>query len=77
MEEAEDSNVSYRLNREMTGIWAWFGRKWESKWFRWGVYALAALLIFISLFWLLFVRNLPNADGLLEYESLPQCQWNW
>jgi len=69
MEDVEDNNVSYRLNREMTGIWAWFGKKWEIKWFRWGVYAFAAFLIFIALFWLLFVRNLPNADGLLEYES--------
>lgn len=69
MEETDDSNVSYRLNREMTGLWAWVAKRWESRWFRWGIYLLLAALLFIVLFWALFVRNLPNADGLIEYES--------
>ncbi len=69
MEEAENNNVSYRLTREMTGAWAWLKKRWEGKWFRWGVYALGLLLLVMLLFWALFVRNLPDAERLLEYES--------
>ncbi len=69
MEDVENNNVSYRLNREMSGIGAWFRKRWENRWFRWGTYALLALLLFVIVFWFLFVRNLPDAKGLLEYES--------
>lgn len=69
MEDTEDNNISYRLNREMSGISAWLRKRWESRWVRWGMYALLALILCVAIFWLLFVRNLPDAEGLLEYES--------
>ncbi|MEE9432703.1 MAG: transglycosylase domain-containing protein [Sphingorhabdus sp.] len=69
MEEAENTNVSYRLTREMTGAWAWLQRKWAVRWFRWCIYALGLLLLFSLLFWAFFIRNLPDAKRLLEYES--------
>ena len=69
MEEVENTNVSYRLTREMTGAWAWLQRRWESKWFRWAIYALGIFILAMLLFWVFFVRTLPDAKRLLEYES--------
>ena len=69
MEEAENTNISYRLNREMTGAWAWLQKKWESRWFRRATYLLGAVLLLLLLFWAFLIRTLPDADRLVEYES--------
>ncbi len=62
-------NVSFRIRREAGGAAAWARTAWsERKWFRWGVIASAAGLLFIILFWTLIAWNLPDAKRLLNYE---------
>ena len=42
----------------------WWGRRWV----RWLTYAAGLLLLFWAAIWLLFARDLPSAQKLLEYE---------
>ena len=65
----EPTAVSYKLKREAEGfIGKWQGW-WQSKRFRLATYAVGALILFLMLFWVLFARNLPDAEALIEYES--------
>jgi penicillin-binding protein 1A len=65
----EPTNVSYRLKRDVDGFVGRWQGWWQMKRFRWGTYAVGALLVFLLLFWALFARNLPDADALIEYQS--------
>ncbi|APG63617.1 penicillin-binding protein [Sphingorhabdus lutea] len=72
MEETAPDNVKYRLLRDAGNFKFWFAKKWQSLWFRRAIYALSAFLVFLIIFWALFVRNLPDADQLVDYEpALP------
>ncbi len=63
------SNISYKLRRDVDGfIGRWQGW-WQSKWFRRAIYAFGAFLLFILLIWVVIGRNLPDAEALVEYES--------
>ena len=65
----EPTAISYRLKREAEGfIGKWQGW-WQSKRFRRATYAVGAFVVFLMLFWVLFARNLPDAEALIEYES--------
>ena len=65
----EPTAISYRLKREAEGfIGKWKGW-WQSKRFRLATYAVGAFILFLMLFWVLFARNLPDAEALIEYES--------
>jgi len=65
----EPTAVSYKLKREAEGfIGKWQGW-WQSKRFRLATYAVGALILLLMLFWVLFARNLPDAEALIEYES--------
>ena len=65
----EPTAISYRLKREAEGfIGKWQGW-WQSKRFRRATYAVGAFVMFLTLFWVLFARNLPDAEALIEYES--------
>ena len=65
----EPTAISYRLKREAEGfIGKWQGW-WQSKRFRRATYAVGAFVLFLMLFWVLFARNLPDAEALIEYES--------
>ena len=65
----EPTAISYRLKREAEGfIGKWQGW-WQSKRFRRATYAVSAFVLFLLLFWVLFARNLPDAEALIEYES--------
>ena len=65
----EPTAISYRLKREAEGfIGKWQGW-WQSKRFRRATYAVGAFVMFLTLFWMLFARNLPDAEALIEYES--------
>ena len=65
----EPTAISYRLKREAEGfIGKWQGW-WQSKRFRRATYAVGAFVLFLLLFWVLFARNLPDAEALIEYES--------
>ncbi len=69
MDETEPTNISYRLTRSAGGAWERLQLYWQGKWFRYAVYALAALLVGWLLLWVVLLRNLPDAEALIEYQS--------
>ena len=69
MEETEPTNISYKLTRSAGGMWEKLQLYWQRTWFRRAVYALAAVLLGWLLLWILLLRNLPDAEALVEYQS--------
>ncbi len=65
----EPTAISYRLKREAEGFIGKWRVWWQSKRFRRATYAAGAFVLFLMLFWVLFARNLPDAEALIEYES--------
>jgi penicillin-binding protein 1A len=65
----EPTAISYRLKREAEGFIDQWKGWWQSKRFRRATYAVGAFILFLMLFWVLFARNLPDAEELIEYES--------
>lgn len=65
----EPTAISYRLKREAEGFIGQWQVWWQSKRFRRATYAVGAFILFLMLFWVLFARNLPDAEALIEYES--------
>lgn len=65
----EPTAISYRLKREAEGFIGQWQGWWQSKRFRRATYAVGAFVLFLMLFWVLFARNLPDAEALIEYES--------
>ncbi len=65
----ERTAISYRLKREAEGFIGQWQIWWQSKRFRRATYAVGAFILFLMLFWVLFARNLPDAEALIEYES--------
>lgn len=65
----QPNNISYRLKRDAGGLIARWRGWWQNRQFRIGTYVAGALFLFLLLFWVLFARNLPDADALIEYES--------
>jgi penicillin-binding protein 1A len=65
----EPTAVSYRLKREAEGFIDQWQGWWQSKRFRRATYAVGAFVLFLIFFWVLFARNLPDAEALIEYES--------
>lgn len=61
--------VRYTIRRFAGGAASWFKNLWNTKWwFRPFLYALVALLIALTAFWIFLTRDLPSADKLLDYE---------
>jgi penicillin-binding protein 1A len=69
MDETAPTNVSYKLTRSAGGLWERLQVYWQRRWFRWASYLLGAALLFWLLLWAFVIRNLPDAEGLLEYQS--------
>ncbi|GAA3728417.1 penicillin-binding protein 1A [Sphingorhabdus rigui] len=65
----EPTAISYRLKREAEGFIGKWQVWWQSKRFRRATYGVGAFVLFLMLFWVLFARNLPDAEALIEYES--------
>ena len=65
----EPTAISYRLKREAEGFIGQWQVWWQSKRFRRATYGVGAFVLFLMLFWVLFARNLPDAEALIEYES--------
>ncbi len=63
------TNISYKLRRDVDGFIGRWKNWWQSKWFRRATYAFGALLLFMLLIWAVIGRNLPDAEALVEYES--------
>jgi penicillin-binding protein 1A len=69
MDETEPTNVSYKLTRSAGGLWERLQLYWQRKWFRRAMYALLLLLFGWLLLWIFLLRNLPDAEALIEYQS--------
>jgi penicillin-binding protein 1A len=69
MDEAEPTNISYKLTRSAGGLWEKWQLYWQGKWFRRATYALGALLFLWLLLYIFLLRNLPDAEALVEYQS--------
>jgi penicillin-binding protein 1A len=63
------TTISYRLKREAEDFVTRWQGWWQSKRFRLATYAAGALFLLLLIFWVLFARNLPDAEALIEYES--------
>lgn len=68
MVEAEETNLRFKLQRNAGGIAAFFHKLWRQWWFRLFAWSFGAAMVLLLFIWLIFARNLPNADALLEYE---------
>ena len=69
MDEIEPTNISYKLTRDVGGVWEKLQKMWLRKWFRMASYVIGAGLVFWLLIWVFVIRNLPNAEALAEYQS--------
>ncbi len=69
IENAEGEGAHYRVRRDARGAFRNFVSVWRQKrWLRWTSYLLGALLAFWLIAWLVFLRTLPDAGQLLDYE---------
>ncbi len=68
VEASEPASFSLRLKRETSGALAWWRRNWGKRWFRLLAYAGVALLIGYAAVWLIFARDLPDAEKLKTYQ---------
>ncbi|MEZ5709477.1 MAG: PBP1A family penicillin-binding protein [Blastomonas sp.] len=68
MEETESDNITYRLKREAGGIAERLGELWQKRWFK--ILAVLAGLALLGwlLIWIIFARDLPSAESLIDYE---------
>jgi penicillin-binding protein 1A len=69
MEESAPTQVSYKLTRSAGGAWERLQVFWQKKWFRLASYAVGTLLFFLLMLWVFVLRNLPDANALIEYDS--------
>jgi len=65
----QPNNFRYRLKRDAGGVILRWRGWWQNRQFRIATYVASALFVFLLLFWILFARNLPDAEALIEYES--------
>jgi len=72
MTEATETDMNVKLRREATGFIAGARRILGKRRYRWPLYLLIVTLIGIFAFWMAFMRDLPSAESLLDYEpALP------
>lgn len=67
-----ESQFSYRIRRRVEETGSAVARLWSERWFRRTAYGVGGILLAFLAFWLVFARDLPNAEALAEYEpALP------
>lgn len=72
MTEATEPDMNVKLRREATGFLAGVRRILGKRRYRWPLYLLIVALIAMFAFWMTFMRDLPSAESLLDYEpALP------
>jgi penicillin-binding protein 1A len=69
MDDSEPNNISYKLTRSAGGLWEKFQLYWQRKWFRRAMVAVGFVMLGWLLLWALLLRNLPDAEALIEYQS--------
>ncbi|MET1754790.1 transglycosylase domain-containing protein [Novosphingobium sp. RD2P27] len=67
--EPEAEDFTYRIRRETGGVFRAVGAQWRGRpWLRRFAYLGVALLIALSVFWVILTRDLPSTDKLLDYQ---------
>jgi len=68
MEDTDSDNLTYKLERETNSFRERVEKLWKKRWFRLLTGLIVLALIAWLIIWLLFARNLPDAESLAEYE---------
>ncbi|OHT22171.1 MULTISPECIES: penicillin-binding protein 1A [Edaphosphingomonas] len=68
MEDAPPENLHMKLRRAGDGLGPALRALWQRRIVRWAAYAAGGLLVLWLAVWLVFARDLPDADQLLAYE---------
>ncbi|GGB63523.1 penicillin-binding protein 1A [Blastomonas aquatica] len=68
MSEGENGDIVYSVRRSEDGAFGSLRDVWSKRWVRWAAYLLAAAPVAILLIWVIFARDLPSADTLVDYE---------
>lgn len=62
--------IRARLQGDSLASLAWFRENWrQQRLFRWGAAALGAFVLLLIASWFLLARGLPDAEGLVDYET--------
>ncbi len=60
----------FRLSRDTSGALSWFAEKWRSSWlFKLFAFGIIAFFAFWVILWFWLASDLPEADGLIEYQT--------
>lgn len=68
MSEGENGDIAYSVRRGGDGAMASLREAWSNRWVRWAVYLLGVALVGVLLIWVIFARDLPSAETLVDYE---------
>ncbi|MFN3473300.1 MAG: penicillin-binding protein 1A [Blastomonas sp.] len=68
MTEGENGDIAYSVRRGGDGAIAALREAWSNRWVRWAAYLLGLALVGVLLIWVIFARDLPSADTLIDYE---------
>ncbi|MFN3820415.1 penicillin-binding protein 1A [Blastomonas sp.] len=68
MSEGENGDIAYSVRRGDDGAFGSIREAWSNRWVRWATYLFAAALVGVLLIWVIFARDLPSAETLVDYE---------
>ena len=69
-EQSNNSGRQFSLRRHTGEAWEWLRAAWRGHWWlRWAAFAIFALLLVWALVWAFLTRDLPDAEGLVHYET--------
>lgn len=68
MSDGDSSNIAYSVRRGGDGAQAQLRDAWARRWVRWAAYSLGVALLAVFLIWVIFARDLPSAEKLVDYE---------
>ncbi len=68
MSEGESGGAAYSMKRGGDGAMVALRDAWQKRWVRWATYLLGLALLGVFLIWVIFARDLPSAETLVDYE---------
>lgn len=68
MSEGESGGAAYSMKRGGDGAMTALRDAWQRRWVRWAAYLLGLALVGVFLIWVIFARDLPSAETLVDYE---------
>lgn len=64
----DNGEFAYSLKRQAMGAGERLRLLWDRRLVRWAVYLFVLLMLAVLAFWMIFARNLPSVEALLDYE---------